>query len=303
MADPTTQNTSMSVPIRGSDVGTWDVPVNGNFNILDSMLGGVTTFTPTNAPITMTSAQAQAAIIRLSGTLTGNVAITMASINKFWTIDNQLTNAPSSFVVTFVSTGGASVIGAPPASQDIYYDGTSVFYRTLGRVGEYWDYADTVVPSWVSACTKPPYLNCNGTTFSSATYPVLANMLGGNTLPDSKGRFRATLNQTSSRILSSVGGVDGNTLLAAGSSQSTTLVTANLPPYTPSGTVTLTGVTNLVQGLLNSLFSPGSVVPGGTLNNVTPTGSFTGNAQGGTSTPFSKIPPAYIGGLTMIRAA
>src|SRR3974390_467227 len=185
MADPTTQNTSMFVPIRGTDQGTWDVPVNANFNAIDSMLGGITTFTPTNVNIIMTSAQAQCSIIRLTGTLTGNVAITMANINKFWTIENLLTNASSGFIVTFVSTGGSQQIGAPPGSQDFYYDGTNVRYRTLPHhVGGYWDYAGNSVPNWVTSCTVPPYLNCDGTTFSSATYPVLAGSSGGNPLPD-----------------------------------------------------------------------------------------------------------------------
>jgi microcystin-dependent protein len=306
LADPTTANTSMSVPIRGSDVGTWDVPVNGNFNILDNMLGGVVSFSPTNAPITMTSAQAQAAIIRLTGTLTGNVAITMANINKFWSIDNQLTNSVSSFVVTFVSTGGGSTIGAPPGTQDFYYDGTSLFYRNLGRVGEYWDHADTVVPSWVTACTKPPYLNCNGTTFSSATYPVLANTLGSNTLPDARGRFRAALNQTSSRILSSVGSLDGNTAYAAGGSQSITLATSQIPAHSHgvNDPTHVHGIPGFVSNALSFSFA-GSGSQGGQgtseNTNAAPTGISIQNAGGGAA--HANIPPSYIGGITMIRAA
>src|SRR3974390_511391 len=131
MADPTTANTSMFVPIRGTDQGTWDVPVNANFNALDFMMGGVTTYTPTNIPIIMTSAQAQAATIRLTGTLTANVAITMANINKFWIIHHPLTKPLNSVAVTFVSTSGSVAIGAPPGVQDIFYDGTSVKYRNL----------------------------------------------------------------------------------------------------------------------------------------------------------------------------
>src|SRR3974390_217332 len=128
MADPTPANTSMFVPIRGTDQGTWDVPFNSNFKTIDSMLGGITTFTPTNVNIIMTSAQAQCSIIRLTGTLTGNVNITMANINKFWTIDNQLTNSPAGFACFFVSTSAIQAIGAPPGCQDIYYDGTTVRY-------------------------------------------------------------------------------------------------------------------------------------------------------------------------------
>ena len=205
MADPTTANTSMSVPIRGSDVGTWDVPVNGNFNILDSMFGGVATVALTNSPVTLTSSQAQSSIIRFTGTLSANVAVTLPGIYKFWTIDNQIVNSPSSFCVTLVSTSAGSVIGCPPGTQDVFYDGTSVNYKNLGQMGEYWDYAGTTVPTWVTNSTKPPYLNCNATTFSSATYPILANFLGTTTLPDSRGRARYAADAGTARITAVIG--------------------------------------------------------------------------------------------------
>jgi hypothetical protein len=302
----------MFVPIRGTDQGTWDVPVNANFNAIDFILGGITTYTPTNAPITMQSTAAQAAIIRLTGTLTGNVAITMANIFKFWTIDNQLTNSPSSFVVTFVSTSGSVVIGAPPGSQDIYYDGTSVRYRTLRHdVGGYWDYAGSTVPSWVTACTVPPYLNCTGVTFSSATYPVLANLLGNNTLPDSKGRYRATLDQAAGRITTAGGGVDGTTLLAGGGVQNVTVGSSNLPasiPYKDPGHVHTLSPT---QGLFASAANAPQAGSGaGTaLQTLTMSSAVTNitinpsTAAAGTGNFFQSLPPSYVGGITMIRAA
>jgi len=300
----------MFVPIRGTDQGTWDVPINSNFNTIDSMLGGITTLTPTNVNIIMTSAQAQCSIIRLTGTLTGNVAITMASINKFWTIENLLTNASSGFVVTFVSTGGSQQIGAPPGSQDFYYDGTNVRYRTLPHhVGGYWDYAGNSVPNWVNACTTPPYLNCDGTTFSSATYPVLAGSLGGTTLPDSKGRARATLNQGSGRLTLVAGGVDGNTLFAAGGNQNITLGQTNLPnvnfAVTGTGAFTFQNITDIgfayqVSGTAGGV----NTIAGAGAYTHPVSASVSGNAaSGGSGTAFALVQPSYIGGITMIRAA
>jgi len=310
MADPTTANTSMFVPVRGTDQGTWDVPVNANFNAIDSMFGGVTTLTPTNTPIIMTSVQAQCSIIRLTGTLTGNVAITMASINKFWTIENLLTNASSGFVVTFVSTAGSQQIGAPPGSQDFYYDGTNVRYRTLPHhVGGYWDYAGNSVPNWVNACTTPPYLNCDGTTFSSATYPVLAGSLGGNTLPDSKGRYRAILNQGTGRLTtnSSNGSIDGNTLLATGGGGGVTINSSHIPAHIHP--VNDTGHSHSLNGYVMSGLSyvfyaggaQGGQGIGGTANSA-----FTGITVSNSTyanQAFSVTSPTYIGGITMIRAA
>lgn len=310
MVDPTTTNLVLAQPLRASDVGTWDIPVNGNTGIIDQAFGGVTTLALSSASITLTSSQAQNAIIRLTGTLTSNVSITLPSIYKFWTVDNQLVNSPSSFAATLVSTSGASAIGLPPSTQDVFYDGTTVNYRNLDKVGEYWDYAGPTVPTWVTLSTKPPYLNCIGTAFSSATYPILANLLGTTTLPDSRNRFRASLSQGSSRITVAVSGVDGSAFLASGSSQSVTLASSNLPPYTPAGAI-VTTCTDAAPATLQ--FPPqsgftaalGGSASGGSFNQPPHFQSlFTGTpAPGQVSAPVGILPPTYIGGITMIRAA
>ncbi len=202
MVDPTTVNTSLAIPIRGTDVGTWDLPANGNFTAIDSMFGGVTTVALSSQNVTLLSSQGQSAVIRLTGTLLANIGIILPSIYKSWIIDNQITNSPSSFSVGLISTDLAKSIGCPPGSNGVYYDGSTTKYIGLGKLGEYWDYAGTTVPTWATATQNTPvlpYLNCNGTTFSSATYPQLANLLGTTTLPDSRGRVRIVLNQGTAR--------------------------------------------------------------------------------------------------------
>jgi len=195
-----------------------------------------------------------------------------------------------------------------PGATDIFYDGTTVNYRNLGRVGEYWDCAATQVPTWVALCTKAPYLNCDGTTFSSAVYPILFNTIGSATLPDARGSARYTANQGTARLSSAVGGINGDALLATKTTQSMTLVTANLPAYTPSGlnaanTVSITAAQGFTtSGSFQALVPPGEANIGPSSFAV-PAQVFTGAAQGGTSTPFGSIGTAYIGGITMIRAA
>jgi microcystin-dependent protein len=48
----------------------------------------------------------------------------------------------------------------------------------------------TVLP-WLTGLTQAPvgFLFCDGSTFSAETYPVLNTILGGNTLPDLRGKF------------------------------------------------------------------------------------------------------------------
>src|SRR6266446_3805777 len=166
MVDPTTVNTSLAIPIRGTDVGTWDLPVNGNFTAIDSMFGGVTTVALSSQAVTLLSSQGQNSILRFTGTLLASVTVILPGIYKGWTIDNQIINSPSSFCAQLASTSGSSVfgLGLAPGVNDVFYDGTSIKYRNMGKLGEYWDYAAATVPTWISFCTLPPWLNCNGTS-------------------------------------------------------------------------------------------------------------------------------------------
>lgn len=122
------------------------------------------------------------------------------------------------------------------------------------------------------------------------------------TLPDCRGRVLAGLDDmgnSSAARLSSV--LAGSTTLGTGGGVSAfSLTTANLPPYTPSGTATFTGnpMTNVVDN--PSGLTTGGGVFGffaiGSQSSATPSGtvSFTGTAQGGTSTAFSLLQPLIL---------
>jgi hypothetical protein len=79
------------------------------------------------------------------------------------------------------------------------------------------------------------------------------------------------------------------------------LVTSNLPPYSPSGTVASTSTQiNIVQGTLLSATPLGGgaaakiLDTGSGIGTITTTGTLTGAPQGGTSIPVSIIPPVGI---------
>lgn len=91
---------------------------------------------------------------------------------------------------------------------------------------------------------------------------------------------------------------DKTTPLSMGGDANLTILTANLPPYTPAGTiVTTVSPSNLARssGVINQSASAGSelIVNGGT--GATATSTFTGTAQGGASTPLDKMPPFVLG--------
>ncbi|MCK1400109.1 tail fiber protein [Bradyrhizobium sp. 4] len=150
-----------------------------------------------------------------------------------------------------------------------------------------------------------------GQAISRATYVTLFGLVGttygtgdGSTtfnVPDLRGRVIAGKDDmggsAASRLTSTYFGTGATTLGGVGSSgESTTLVTGNLPPYTPTGTV---------AGTVNILYRQSNALDGlnnNYLNDIGPTGSvnrnlsatFTGTAQGGTSTPIRVVQPTMI---------
>lgn len=131
------------------------------------------------------------------------------------------------------------------------------------------------------------------------------------TLPDARGRVLASLDDmgasAAGRLTSSYFGASGTTLGAAGGGESFTLQTTNLPPYTPSGSVTSTltlmgGQTYYVPNKNSGIAAQQGSFPPYTwpwqADYAVLTGSvastFTGTAQGGTSAPLRTVPPTML---------
>lgn len=299
MASTFTPSIQLEEPARGDDVGTWDTPVNANSTLLDLTIGGVVGIVLNNSNVVLSAAQFKSKNIVFSSTLTGSVTITFpTSFTKSWEIYNLCTGS-SAFTITLQTTAaGAQVICAPPGETvDIWSDSVNLRYKNLGRIGSYWDYAGSSVPAWVSGCTVAPYLNCDGTTFVAGTFPALASILGGTTLPDSRGRTRYALDAGVGRVSSAVSGVAGNTRFAGGGDQSLQAhnhgITDpghvhNVPVNNPTS-VTNGFIAGAAAALLGTAALTISAVTGITINSAG-----AGGAQ--------NMPPVFIGGITMIRA-
>lgn len=313
MVSTFTPNIQLEEPARGDDVGTWDTPVNNNMTLLDLVAGGTATITLNNSNVTLSAAQFQCRTLVFNSTLTGSVTITFpTSFKKDYQIFNQCSGS-SAFTVTLATTAaGGQVICAPPGEMvDVWNQGASLIFKNLGRIGEYVDYAGITVPGWVSGCTVPPYLNCDGTTFNAVTYPILNLILGGNTLPDSRGRSRATINQGAGRINGANCGIDGNTRGAAGGNEfmqsHTHTASVSDPGHVHSqnvliaagngqnGFIALSAQT--ISNTFNTVFS-GSGNPNinPSVTNISVSNSNTGNGAS------QNMPPTYMGGITMVRA-
>jgi microcystin-dependent protein len=166
---------------------------------------------------------------------------------------------------------------------------------------------------WGTSAPTSSFIFPAGQQISRTTYATLFSLFGttygsgdGTTtfnVPDLAGRVTAMKEATATRLTSAESGVDGATMGSAGGTQSKTLITANLPAYTPAGSVSVS-VTSTVSNIQVNSAGNGSINnPGGStswpvFNSATlastGTGTFTGTAQGGTSTPFATIPPLIV---------
>lgn len=177
------------------------------------------------------------------------------------------------------------------------------------------------VVSFAGATAPTGWLLCFGQAISRASNAALFTALGvtwgsgdGSTtfnLPDfrdyalvGKGDMGGS---DAGRLTTAFYGTSPIVLGNAGGSQSRTLVSANLPAYTPTGTIANGAISNSVTGGINggssSLQNPSQGGPVQTCPYVTTaitvtasqgTSTFTGTAQGGSSTAFAQVQPSII---------
>lgn len=315
---PSTTNRNYSVPATGADPGLWgENDLNPNFQKIDTNLGATTSVALSSSNVTLSATQYACGNIQLTGTLSASVLVLFPNVQGWWTIENNCTVGAFAAIARCVTPGG-SQIGIPPGEiVDVINDGTNFKYRNLGRIGSYMDLAVAAVPAWITESSVPPFLNCDGSTFDSGTYPNLATILGTTTLPDFRGRARFYLNGGTGRITAAASGIDGNTRFSAGGSESTTIAQANLPALTLPVTGMSISVVSQIAGNQPATISSwlpgqaatlGTAASSGTQFTFLNAASVTLNSQGSVSTGGSgsavnRMPPACIGGITLIRAA
>jgi hypothetical protein len=124
---PTTTNKGFVEPVIGA--AGWGVTLNDLFNAIDSTFGSTTIVPPlSNLNVTLTTAQYQPPIIKLSGTLNANVIVSLpAGIGGAWYVYNGCTG---SFTVTFASNGANGQVLKQGYWSALICDGTSVNFQS-----------------------------------------------------------------------------------------------------------------------------------------------------------------------------
>ena len=135
-----------------------------------------------------------------------------------------------------------------------------------------------------------------GTTYGAGDGSTTFN------LPDVTGRVTAMKEAAATRLTATYFGGNSTVLGVTGGGESKALITGNLPPYTPAGSIGGTAAVSPANVQVNT--SNITVSTGGSntipLSNPQPLSvsgssfSFTGASQGGTSAPFATVPPTII---------
>lgn len=263
--------------------------------------------------VVLNAAQLAFGTIIVTGAIPGNGGLAFPAVSGWWSIFNQTTGG--NLVIT--TAGSVENITLPPGLiTDIQVLGTKTKFRNLQDIGTFRDYASSTVPAWISSCTIPPFLLCDGSAFSGTTYPYLATFLGGTNVPDFRGRAPHYLNGGTGRLTSAGAGIDGNTLFAAGGANGITLAANQVPSITSNNGAQLisvtSGATNVPQnGVSNTIGTPGSgtavtFVSGPGLTNVPLASSANNNISVAYTNASQQIignaAPGLISGIRMIRA-
>lgn len=147
-----------------------------------------------------------------------------------------------------------------------------------------------------------------GQAVNRTTYATLFSMVSttfgigdGSTtfnLPDLRGRLPAgvdTMGGSGASRLTAAGGMNGTGIGSVGGTETITLLTANLPAYTPAGSLSVTStVADVVRaGSISSAVGGGAVqsLLTTSLGSIVSTGTLSGTAQGGTSTAVKVVQP------------
>lgn len=174
---------------------------------------------------------------------------------------------------------------------------------------------------WAATTPSSIFAFPAGQAISRTTYAALYALIGdtygagnGSTtfnLPDKRGRVTASLDNmggsTAGRLTSATITTDATTLGRTGGGETRSLVTANLPAYTPSGSISVSNGAITINGASSYAYTgtSGVGVGGGgsfgvsgfnalSASQGTTTASFSGTAQGGSSTAFGLVQPTIL---------
>lgn len=339
MAEPQTVNTGLIIPNTGDLPGLWGSnALNPDLSAIDGYLGGVQTIGLASTNVTLTApaaftptpsagpTQAQNAVLKFTGTVSSSLTVFLP-LPGYYIIDNQATTSNSSFVL-IQSTGlGKKICVDYGDTMHVYCDGTDIKFVNMGRLAhiEIWASYNSM-PGWVTNCTVPPYLLCDGTVYNISSFPYLGARLGstfggnGSTtfgVPDLRGRMALPYDGTGTRVTAANSGLNGQVLGASLDLAGVTLAASQIPTINSSANNNITVTSTTANILLSDQVASGANVGGSNpvklfniatnQSNTTPVSSSGANAIFVTSTNtggqvHTNVQPSLVTGIAVIRS-
>jgi hypothetical protein len=152
MASSYSTDLKIELMVTGENAGTWGNKTNDNLNVIQQAIAGYasiavnattgTTLVMSNSP---TLSNARNAVLNLTGTLSGNVSVTVPdSIEKTYLVNNQVTHG--AFTLTFKTVSGTGIKLAQGNRYVLYSDGTNVNLISMEQTWRTVTAAATVQP-------------------------------------------------------------------------------------------------------------------------------------------------------------
>ena len=132
MASTYTTSLNLELQASGENSGTWGTKTNTNISLLETAICGGSSsslaITATSQSLTAADGsadQARRAVLKLTGTLTGNTTLSSEAVEKIYWVDNQTTM--STYTLTLAPAGGSGVSLASGRKHLIFQDGTNAY--------------------------------------------------------------------------------------------------------------------------------------------------------------------------------
>ena len=132
MASTYTTSLNLELQASGENSGTWGTKTNTNISLLETAIcGGASSslaITATTQSLTAADGsadQSRRAVLKLTGTLTGNTTLSSEAVEKIYWLDNQTTMG--TYTLTFKPAGGSGVSLASGRKHLIFQDGSTAF--------------------------------------------------------------------------------------------------------------------------------------------------------------------------------
>lgn len=225
MSDPQTANKGLFTPLNGADVDTWDVPMNANFGVLDTALGGATGLNATglSGVQMLDSEEYQPLKLNVTGTPTAAITYQIPSgVGGIWVFFNATSGGQTVGISS--AAGGATVTVVAGENTIVTCDGTSA-----GMVQ-----AITTTGAAAGSNTQVQYNSAGnlgasaGLTFDGSTLAATGLNIAGNTTLGASSGSTVTLNGTALAIPSSLNINTGSLFINQGTGQVGIGITAGL---------------------------------------------------------------------------